>query len=40
MPSHKRESYFCELCGAEVVVKNGGDGTLNCCRQKMKYKED
>ncbi len=40
MSSHKSELYFCEICGAEVVVKKGGDGTLNCCSQKMKYKED
>jgi desulfoferrodoxin-like iron-binding protein len=40
MPSHKSELYHCEICGAEVVVKKGGDGTLNCCRQKMKRGAD
>ena len=39
MPSHKAELYYCELCGAEVVVKKGGDGTLNCCSQEMRCKE-
>ncbi len=38
MSSHKDELYYCEHCGVEVVVKKGGDGTLNCCRQVMKSK--
>ena len=40
MSSHKSELYYCEICGTEVVVKKGGDGTLNCCRQKMKRGAD
>ncbi len=39
MSSHKNELYYCELCGAEAVVKKGGDGTLNCCSQEMRCKE-
>ncbi len=39
MASHKGELYYCETCGAEVEVKNGGDGALVCCGQAMKIKE-
>ena len=38
MSSHKNEIYYCEICGTEVIVEKGGDGTLNCCSQKMKLK--
>ncbi|MBT3880196.1 MAG: desulfoferrodoxin [Candidatus Scalindua sp.] len=38
MSSHKGELYYCEVCGTEVIVEKGGDGTLNCCSQKMKHK--
>ncbi len=40
MSSHKNELYFCEICEAVVEVKKGGDGTLNCCNQKMRHKTD
>ncbi len=40
MSSHKSEIYYCEICGAEVVVKKGGDGTLNCCNQQMRCRVD
>ncbi len=40
MPSHKAELYYCEICGAKVVVNKGGDGTLYCCSQKMRCKAD
>ncbi len=40
MSSHKGELYYCEICGAEVVVRKGGDGTLSCCRQKMNCRSD
>lgn len=39
MSSHKGEFYFCEICGVEVEVKNGGDGSLKCCGQAMKSKK-
>lgn len=39
MSSHKGEFYFCEICGVEVEVKNGGDGSLECCGQAMKSKK-
>ncbi len=39
MSSHKGELYYCELCGAEIEVRNGGDGTLSCCYQMMRIKE-
>ena len=39
MSSHKGELYSCEKCGAEVEVRKGGDGTLNCCGQVMKCNE-
>jgi len=35
MSSHKSELYYCEICGAKIVVEKGGDGTLNCCNRKM-----
>ena len=38
MSSYKGELYYCELCGTEVEVKNGGDGSLSCCGQVMKQK--
>ena len=31
MSSHKSELYYCEICGTEIEVKKGGDGTLKCC---------
>ncbi len=39
MTSHKGELYYCEICGAEVNVEKGGDGTLVCCGQAMVIKE-
>ena len=27
MSSHKSELYYCEICGTEIEVKKGGDGT-------------
>jgi desulfoferrodoxin-like iron-binding protein len=39
MTSHKDELYYCEICGAEVEVKKGGDGSLVCCGQAMTIKE-
>lgn len=39
MPSHKDDIYYCEICGAEVIVKNGGDGTLYCCSRKMRRRD-
>ncbi len=36
MPSHKGEIYYCEICGSEIEVKKGGDGTLTCCGQAMR----
>lgn len=29
------ETYHCEICGNEVVVKKVGGGTLVCCGQDM-----
>lgn len=29
------ETYYCEVCGAEVEVTKGGAGTLVCCDQPM-----
>jgi len=34
--SHKGDLLYCKICGAEIVVKKGGDGTLNCCNQKIR----
>ncbi|ODS31664.1 MAG: Desulfoferrodoxin [Candidatus Scalindua rubra] len=39
MPLHKGELYYCEICGAEIEVRKGGDSTLVCCDQAMKNKE-
>ena len=39
MTSQKGELYVCEICGAEVEVERGGDGTLFCCDQEMTIKE-
>ncbi|HDY66901.1 MAG TPA: hypothetical protein ENH85_03800 [Candidatus Scalindua sp.] len=39
MTSHKGELYYCEICGAEVKVEKGGDGSLTCCGQAMVIKE-
>lgn len=39
MSSHKGELYSCEICGAEVEVKNGGDGCLKCCGRPMESKQ-
>ncbi len=39
MSSHKSELYYCEICGAEIEVKKGGDGTLKCCGQAMETKQ-
>ena len=39
MSLHKSELYYCEICGAEIEVKRGGDGTLKCCGQAMKIKQ-
>ena len=39
MSSHKSELYYCEICGAEIKVKKGGDGTLECCGQAMEIKQ-
>jgi len=36
---HKSELYYCEICGAEIEAKKGGDGTLKCCDQEMKIKQ-
>lgn len=38
MSSHKDELYYCEICGTEIMVEKGGDGTFNCCSQKMTLK--
>ncbi|MFQ5965615.1 MAG: desulfoferrodoxin FeS4 iron-binding domain-containing protein [Candidatus Scalinduaceae bacterium] len=40
MTTHNDEFYYCEICGAEVKVMNGGDGTLFCCGQAMIIKEN
>lgn len=39
MSSRKTELYYCEICGSEVEVKKGGDGTLKCCGQEMQCKK-
>ncbi len=39
MSSHKGELHYCEICGIEIEVKNGGDGTLKCCDQEMEIKQ-
>jgi superoxide reductase len=39
MSTHKSELYHCEICGAVIKVKNGGDGTLKCCDQAMEIKQ-
>ena len=39
MSSYKCELYYCEICGAEIEVKKGGDGTLECCGQAMEIKQ-
>ena len=39
MSSRKSELYCCEICGAEVEVKKGGDGTLRCCGHTMEIKQ-
>ncbi len=32
--------YVCEICGQEVKVMGSGVGTLVCCDQPMKMKEE
>ena len=39
MSSHKSELYYCEICGAEIEVKKGGDGTLEYCGLAMEIKQ-
>ncbi len=39
MSSHQSELYYCEICGTEIEVKKGGDGTLECCGQAMEIKQ-
>ena len=39
MPTKVDEIYECEICGAEIEVRKGGDGTLVCCGQAMEIKE-
>jgi desulfoferrodoxin-like iron-binding protein len=39
MSSHKSELYYCEICGTEIEVEKGGDGTLECCGQAMEIKQ-
>lgn len=35
MSSEKGEVYKCNVCGAEIKVKEGGEGELVCCDQPM-----
>lgn len=28
--------FSCEICGNEVIVTKGGNGTLVCCQEDMK----
>jgi superoxide reductase len=32
--------YYCPICGNEVVFSKDGGGTLVCCGQPMKEKEE
>jgi len=34
------QSYICEVCGNEVTVTKVGGGTLVCCGEDMKLKEE
>lgn len=38
--AERNEVYKCELCGNIVEVLHGGDGTLLCCGQDMKLKQE
>jgi desulfoferrodoxin-like iron-binding protein len=31
--------YQCRVCGSEMIVTKGGDGSLACCGQPMQLKE-
>ena len=35
MANETGKRYFCDSCGSEFVVTNGGDGTVSCCGKPM-----
>ncbi len=39
MANQVGKRYFCEKCGAEVIVTRGGNGTVKCCGQPMQPKK-
>jgi desulfoferrodoxin-like iron-binding protein len=39
MANQVGKRYRCEVCGAEVIITKGGDGTITCDGKPMEQKK-